>query len=158
MSEGYCTDCPGRCHWSKHVSQSFWYELYEEEQVRTSADLKARYDTATQGKSMAEAVVSSLEAELKQVESDVLSMESQVRGSLNRLDEIALKPNPLAEVEYIDLLIEGERQEQKPGWTNRVQAYEVVKEKAKLMAGVMAKEGPVFGSLAGEGACSVKWE
>ncbi len=136
MSGGYCTVCPGCCYWTKHVNQPFWYKIYEEEEVRTSADLKARYDTATQGKSTAEAMIFNMKKELKQVEGIVLSMVSQVRSSLDRLDEIALKPNPLTEVDYIDLLIEGEKQAAKPGWMQRVRGYQAVKEEALIMAQV----------------------
>ena len=41
-------------------------------------------------------------------------MSREAKEIMQRLDEIALKPNPLSEVEYIDLLIESERQEAKP--------------------------------------------
>uniref|UniRef100_A0A3P9C8P3 AIG1-type G domain-containing protein n=1 Tax=Maylandia zebra TaxID=106582 RepID=A0A3P9C8P3_9CICH len=52
---------------------------------------------------------------------------------LNRLREIALKPNPLSTPEYIDMLIEGEKYEGKPGWKRRVQSLMEMKEKAELM-------------------------
>ena len=55
---------------------------------------------------------------------------------LNRLKEIALKPNPLSTPEYIDMLIEGEKSEAKPRWKERVQALMHMREKAEFMAKV----------------------
>lgn len=133
MSNGYCTVCPGHCYWTRHVNQTFWYELYEETEFRTSKDLKDRFDTATKGKSRAEAMIANMKTELAKVGSAVMSMVSQVHSSLNRLDAIALKPNPLTEVEYIELLIQSEEQQARPGWQGRVKAYHEIKKEAKIM-------------------------
>lgn len=137
ISGDYCKICPGRCYWRKHVNQPFYYEIYEVEEVRTSQDLKDRYDTATEGKSMAEAMISNMRGELKAVEIQVLNMINTVRKSLKRLDDIALKPNPLTEVEYIDLLIESEKhQAHQPGWMKRVEALREIRKQARIMAEV----------------------
>ena len=66
----------------------------------------------------------------------------QVQTSLQRLDEIALKPNPLTEVEYIDLLIDSEKQEARIGWRDRVQYYEAAKEQARVTAEVRRMDTP----------------
>ncbi|XP_029942961.1 uncharacterized protein LOC115385021 [Salarias fasciatus] len=49
------------------------------------------------------------------------------------LKEIALKPNPLSTPEYIDMLIEEEKSEGKPGFKERVKALMAMKEKADVM-------------------------
>ena len=41
--------------------------------------------------------------------------------SPQNLDEIALKPNPLTQREYLKLLTEFEKSEAKPGWKKRIQ-------------------------------------
>ncbi|CAL8381834.1 unnamed protein product [Boreogadus saida] len=48
---------------------------------------------------------------------------------LNTLREIALKPDPLSTTEYIDLLIEGEKSEAKPGYLERIKELGVLKRK-----------------------------
>ena len=58
----------------------------------------------------------------------------QARRSLQRLQEIALRPNHLTDVEYIDLLIESEKQCAHPGWIQRVTALERVLQQAKFLA------------------------
>ena len=52
------------------------------------------------------------------------------------MDEIALKPNPLTEVEYLELLIESEKREAKPGWKQRIQYLEEAKRHAEILSKV----------------------
>ena len=61
--------------------------------------------------------------ELRQtMNTDVLCKIKQACRSKLRLQQIALKPNHLTEVEYIDLLIETEKREAKPRWLDCVKA------------------------------------
>lgn len=130
---GDCQVCPGRCVWSKHVNNPYIFELYEEVEVRTSAELKDRYDTARKGESRAETMIANIKDELNTLEIIVLEQVDRARKSLIRLDEIALKPNPLSEVDYIDQLIKSEEQQGKLGWQDRVTAYKVLRKRADLM-------------------------
>jgi len=52
---------------------------------------------------------------------------------LARLNEIALKPNPLTELDYIDLLIESEKQECKPGYIKQLEYLQEVRKKAEVI-------------------------
>ena len=56
-----------------------------------------------------------------------------VRKSLKRLTEIALKPNPLTEIEYLDLLIQCEESEAKPGYQHRVAQYRKIRQDAEIL-------------------------
>ncbi len=81
---------------------------------------------------MAEQMLRQSEHRLDQLDQMVMSMIRQAQQSLNRLGEIALKPNPLSEVDYIELMIEYEKTEFKPGWIERVQYLEEAKKEAKI--------------------------
>ena len=70
----------------------------------------------------------------KIVHSNVLSMVFKAQQSLRRLDEIALRPNPLTKTEYLELLIESEKNEAKQGWKGRVQYYEEAKRQAEILS------------------------
>ena len=70
----------------------------------------------------------------KKVHSNVLSMVFKAQQSLRRLDEIALRPNPLTKTEYLELLIESEKNEAKQGWKGRVQYYEEAKRQAEILS------------------------
>ncbi len=49
------------------------------------------------------------------------------------MDDIALKPNPLSEVDYIDLLIQSEEKQGRQGWMERVISFKVLRKRASLM-------------------------
>ena len=65
-----------------------------------------------------------------------MEMIVKAQQCLRRLDEIALKPNPLTQLQYFDLLIESEKNEAKTGWQKRVQYYEEAKRQAEILSKV----------------------
>lgn len=67
-----------------------------------------------------------------------------VRKSLQRLGEIALRPNPLTDVEYVKLLIENEKREAKPGWQTGVQMLEELKERAQIIHELPEKKSQLW--------------
>lgn len=79
-------------------------------------------------------MIANMEEHLAFLQGKVLEMSREAKESMQRLDEIALKPNPLSEVEYIDLLIESERQEGKPGYSQRIKYYQDMKQRALIMS------------------------
>ena len=115
-----CGICHGNCSWKVHKCNPYRFELYEDYETRTSDELKTRYESAMSRKEQLECVIEDMRKELYTVNMAVLRKMEQARRSLQRLQEIALKPNYLTEVEYIDLLIEAEEREAKPRWLDCV--------------------------------------
>ncbi|XP_072553867.1 uncharacterized protein [Paramormyrops kingsleyae] len=62
--------------------------------------------------------------EIEHLQKGVLDLIETSQRCLTRLNEIALKPNPLSTPEYIDLLIENEMAEAKAGFLQRIQSFE----------------------------------
>ena len=89
-----------------------------------------------------QAMIKAINDRLSQLDEHFMEMIGQVRDSSKRLGEIALKPNPLTEVEYIDLLIESEKQEAKPGYQARIKYYQDVRKRAQLATGVISMPNP----------------
>ena len=129
-----CKVCPGNCHWRQHHNNPYYFESYEEEETRTSNDLKKQFQDASTKKTGVQGMISKLEKELEDLYNQVFLNIRQVRQCLQRLDEIALKPNPLTDADYIGLLIQAETNEQKPGYLKRIEYLSEVKEQAELMA------------------------
>ena len=117
-----------------HVNVPSRYEVYEETETRTSEHLKSRYYEALSGQSSVKTMIANMKDHLAFLQGKVLEMSREAKETMQRLDEIALKPNPLAEVEYIDLLIESERQEGKPGYPQRIKYYQDMKQRAMIMS------------------------
>lgn len=134
--EAVCGNCNGNCSWKLHVNNPYRFDLYEDVERRTSEDLKKRYEMAVGGKAAAQKMIQQMELDVKELQTLVLNMIIDIQRCLKRLDEIALKPNPLTEIGYIDLLIETEKQEAKAGYMKRIQYYQKVRDEAKLLSGV----------------------
>ena len=143
MNEGRGTDaakcgvCIGKCSWRKHKNTKYQFEFYEETETKTTDDLKKKYESAMNSKDKLEKVINNMKKELDALNTAVLRKIYQACRCIERLRQIALKPDPLTEVEYIDLLIESEKREAKPHWLERVQALEGVREHSKIVAEVM---------------------
>ncbi|KAK2822861.1 hypothetical protein Q5P01_022926 [Channa striata] len=95
--------------------------------------MKEKYLKGKEAKKPVQALMDKLKSEYQQVQDEVVTLMNRSANCLNRLQEIALKPNPLSAPEYIDMLIEGEKHEAKSGWKQRVQALIKMKEKAETM-------------------------
>ncbi|XP_039905286.1 uncharacterized protein LOC120744789 [Simochromis diagramma] len=132
--DGYCTQCPGKCIWNVHFNQKYKWGYEDVKEKRTIKELEEKYREATGEKMTVQKVIDKLNAEYDCLQADVVKLMERSSKCLNRLKEIALKPNPLSTPEYIDMLIEGEKSEAKPGWKQRVQSLTSMKEKAETMA------------------------
>ena len=139
-AEGFCTVCTRKCKWDQHVNNPYRYEEYVEKEERTANDLKKKYYQAVAGKTKKESMMMSIDDQLKGVHTEVLTMIKQVQRCLGRLHKIALKPNPLTEVDFLDLLIESEKQQADPGWSHRVKYYESAKQQAVMLQRLQTKE------------------
>ena len=69
-------------------------------------------------------------------------MTQKAQQILQRLDEIALSPNLLSEVEYIDLLIQSEEMECRDGYKQRIECFRCVRQQAQLLSAV--KDDKIF--------------
>jgi hypothetical protein len=129
-----CGVCSGHCSWRDHVNNNFYYENYEEVEQITIKELKKNFDTATANKTLAERILEGVNLELEKECEKILTMTRQVQKCLSRLDVIALKPNPLTELDYYDLQIESQKSEKKPGWEERVAFYKEARKFAETLA------------------------
>ncbi|XP_060940913.1 uncharacterized protein LOC133018536 [Limanda limanda] len=136
-SDGFCKMCPGKCHWKKHDYNQMYRWEYKEVTERTTLEkLKAKYQIASEAAMPVKALIDKLKSEYDLVQADVMKVMRDSAKCLNRLKEIALRPNPLSTAEYIDMLIAGEKAEAKSGWTKRVQCLMDMREQAEVMAQV----------------------
>ncbi len=133
MTNGYCTVCPQKCHWQKHANLAFRFEYCTVNEVRTHDDLKKRYESAKTKKEKVKETIQVKEKMLQRMQIEIFSLIEEVSNSIERLNDIALKPNPLSELEYIDILIQSEQSEANPGWQRRVDLYQKLRKEAKIL-------------------------
>ena len=140
MTERYCTICPEKCFWNMHRNQPYVYVYEHEKKVNTLQGLKTRYQVAEGKKLAAEQVVKKCANEFEAAQVELLSLAEAARKSIQRLEEIALRPNPLSIVEYIDILINSEKQESKPFWQKRTTQLQDVRKKAVYLQEVRERK------------------
>lgn len=133
-TNGYCTECPNKCHWNQHFNQKYRWDYKEVKEKRTVQELKEKYQNATKAKITVKELVDELKADYDNVQAKVVELMERSSKCLNRLKEIALKPDPLSTTDYIDMLIDGEKSEAKLGWKERVDSLINMRQKAELLA------------------------
>lgn len=137
---GRCTVCPGKCIWNVHFNQTYSWEYVKVKEKQTLLELKDKYKKATKEKMTIQELIERQEEEIVHLQDMIVSLMDQSALSITRLQEIALRPNPLTTPEYIDMLIEGEKSEAKEGYTARIQSLEAMKEKAKIISKVAKQD------------------
>lgn len=120
-ANGNCQQCPNKCKWSVHKNARYRLEYIEKQVEKTYDDMQKKYQDA-KGKTL------SLEQLLKRMKKDLQNriinigkMVDRMRKCNNRLQEIALRPNPLGMTDQIDLMIQAEKDEAKPGFLDRIE-------------------------------------
>ena len=103
--------------------------------------LKVQERSTTESeKQRVERLLAEKQQQLHALQFEVYSLIKQVQESKQRLSEIASKPNPLTETDYLKLLIASEEQEKNPGWKERVKQYRVLLKGAEVLKSVSHME------------------
>ncbi|XP_075034340.1 uncharacterized protein LOC142095289 [Mixophyes fleayi] len=133
MSNGSCTQCPGKCVWNVHFNQKYKWDYVTTKEKRTYDQLKANYEAASGEVMTVEKMFKKLKDEYDDMKKTVFGLIDKSSQSLKRLREIALRPNPLSTPEYIDLMIQNEELEAKPGYLERIKSLMEVREQAEIL-------------------------
>uniref|UniRef100_A0AAV2MQR0 Fibronectin type-III domain-containing protein n=1 Tax=Knipowitschia caucasica TaxID=637954 RepID=A0AAV2MQR0_KNICA len=137
---GKCTVCPGYCHWSVHLNQPYKWEYVAVKQKQTIGEMKEKYSRAKEEKISVQQLIQRQEEEVDRLQDMVVSLIDQSAHSLTRLSEIALRPNPLSAPDYIQMMIDGEKSQAQPGYKQRIQALQAMKDKATIISQVSKKD------------------
>ncbi|XP_032872054.1 uncharacterized protein LOC116969295 [Amblyraja radiata] len=156
---GNCVVCPGKCGVLKHLREEYKYVCVTKKEKRTYNKLKEKYEKAYGEKMSLQKIMEKLEQEFAEVGNTVLELIQELSQGIRRLDEIALRPNPLSIPAYIDLLIQVEKNEGKPGYIERIEALTALKKPSDFREKIAnneklsledSKEGAVGGKSTGE--------
>ena len=132
-SSAHCGACPGECSWREHKNTSYVIEFYRDTVTKTASDIAKRYQCALNSKEEVESVIGEMEKEIALLNVEILSKIQCAKRSITCLEKIALKPNPLTDEEYIDILIKSE-ETQKKGFLDRIGALQKLKRRAQILS------------------------
>lgn len=133
-NNAHCTVCKGKCHWTQHKNLPYIYKEVEYEDIVTLDDLKKLYydskselDTKTQ-------LIQGAKKDLIQLNKDCLDYQDLITKGIDRLQEIALNKSVFAtSEEYIDLLIQTEKSDCKPGYEVRIEGLQLLKKQKQTL-------------------------
>lgn len=132
MVNGYCTVCIKKCKWNDHKNMRYIFEQTVEKVTDTYADKKKRYEQAKGSKMSHEKYLERLTEDVEILFEDVKHRMIQMRECKSRLNEIALRPDPLSATDHIDLMIAAEQMEKHPGYDKRMKVLNELREKALI--------------------------
>ena len=136
MTDGNCRICPANCYWDVHKNMKFRYEHTWKKEQRTVQELLDRYNIAQQGKIDKESAIKAIEDDINQHAVMLIDMIREAQQHVERLEEIALKPNPISTKEYIDLMIESEKMQKRHNFEKRIEMLQKLKEEVSVIQGV----------------------
>lgn len=119
MKDGQCTIC--NCTWFVHQNARYILKYKEVKVKKTYAEMKQKYEKATGSKLSRAFLIKQIEHDVDDIHEYVKKIMADMKRSKNRLNEIALRPDPLSTVEHIDLLILGEKNDKKEGYQKRIE-------------------------------------
>ena len=141
MINGYCYVCPGKCYWDGHKNVPYVIKYTEIEVIETVEDLKKKYYDSISKLSFSEQVIRGKELELEKKMVDCYYIQDEIRDCIDKLKKEALYPNVNeTSEEYIQMQIESEKAEKKPGYKERIKTLEIMKKNNKLI-NQMFREG-----------------
>ena len=127
-----CGSCDDKCIWSKHVNLPYLIKLQEKVVTKTFEQMKEKYHDAKEGLEKATTIIEEINQRSNAVMEQNEKLVIEIKESINRLKKIALRPNPISEIEYIDLLIKNENEGRKEGYRDRIEFLEKLRSKAEI--------------------------
>ena len=121
MRNGRCRVCPLKCSWEQHSCDNYRLRLSIEKEIRTPEALIERHYTAQQGKFQIEEAITAIKVKIHQQEEKVLNLIQEAHVSLQRLKQIALRPDQVTVVNFIDMLLKQEQGKAEPGYLDRIE-------------------------------------
>ena len=135
-----CRICPEKCIWNMHANQPYSWEYVKQKQTTSSDAIKEKYEKELKRKLTAQDLIKVLQQDIDNNNQKVLSLVNIVSNCIQRLDEIALRPNPFSTPQYIDLIIDAEQQEKKTGFKERIESLKKLRQMAVITSKIKKQE------------------
>lgn len=121
MKNGYCTICSKKCKWNDHRYASYKFAFVVKNVKKTYIEMKIKYEKAKGQKLTHELVIKELLNDVKEIFDSVKEMMANMNCCKSNLKEIALRPDHLSTVDYLDNMIQTEKHEKQPGHQRRIE-------------------------------------
>ena len=104
------------------------------EVTKTDEYLKQKYIEKSLEKAKKEQILEGLENYITKQNIELMETQEGMKNTINELKKIALNKDIFDSAEeQIDLLIENEKYEHKPGWQKRIEAFNILKKQKRKL-------------------------
>lgn len=134
-----CRVCPGNCPISEHKNEDTKWQYIQEDETRTLYDIRKKYEDAMGQHLNAEGLKNALQAELEHLKLEMCRTIEEITQCSNLLQQKALHGDPLTTPEYIQMMIENEKNSKTRGYNERIKSLQEVLKKAELTKDVLNK-------------------
>jgi hypothetical protein len=118
-----CKVCPGQCSSWDHRNEQHRWVYQQVEETQTLEDVRQKYETAREKKMDAEALLSALRRDADQLKEKIIDEMGIIRDLLKSLRHNGLVyGNPVTTRDYVEKMIETERDERKIGFEERIKS------------------------------------
>jgi len=129
MKNGVCTVCKNKCKWNEHKNLNFIFVYEEVEKIKTSEDLRKKYVESTSNLKQSEQILKGLEEEFIKILTECYKNTETIKDCVEKLKQSSLCKNPNESFEdYINSCINNEEREKKPGYSERIKGYQMLKD------------------------------
>lgn len=135
--KGTCRVCGHKS--STHFSEMSYWKTVVDKKMKSYVEVKEKYEKEEKMALTPAKVLIKLKDDIKKAEEEALKLIQKVAKILKRLQEIALKPNPMSAVDYIQLLIEKEKREGKSGFMERIKMLEEAVKKFGILSNIQSQ-------------------
>lgn len=125
---GHCRVCTDKCIWSLHKNTPYMLRFVTVTVKKTYAEMKERFEKALGRTLTYEKYIEELTYVVEELFNNIMSMMNEMNRCETRLKEIALRPDPLSATEHINLMIQSEEIDKRPGYFNRVKMLKEIKQ------------------------------
>lgn len=132
MSNDFCTVCFGKCEWNLHRNAKVIIKYEVVNVKRTYMAMKDKYESARGLKLTYENYIEELSNDVNYIFENVQLMMNEMKACKEKLNKIALRPDPLSTVEHIEMMITSEDRERQPGYENRIRMLYEFKHMAQV--------------------------
>ena len=144
MQNKKCTICPKKCSFEMHKNLPYILKWFKIAKKVTNKDLEKKYYNSKDQVSKFEQIMNGLHDELLEMTYECMDIQEDIKRSIDRLKSIALHSNVYeTSEEYINLLIESEKNEHRDGWKERIQALEDLKKQHKEIISLYKNQSAV---------------
>ena len=148
MKNNYCVVCIKNCFWDCHKNYPYIIKQIEKKTQVKSDALYRKYSDASSNISKSQQILNGLNEEYLKLTLHCMQLQELIRESVQRLRRIALQKNVLETAEeYIDIMIQSEEQEKKPGYRDRIASLNDLKKQHKFLQEICKGQGVEIDAL-----------